>query len=419
MTIGKKMLFTLILVGCFIVSNSVIAQTVIPVDTSHLRTLRIDPENAYGGTAKEIFQSAEYIPLETTKESLFGDIEQLEVTKDRFIILDRSTNCILFFDRKGKFIGKIKGGSKTDYSNVILDFTFNKWKKEVVFFQGNLASRKFVYCNLDGQKIRELPYDINNVPNFWQQQFVAPDLLVGINYYQDKQKVSSNKLYELGFSERFKKIQATAIPTSAARLDNEGDYYDVLHNFSYAGNDSTFFFAKTHDYNLYSITPKTVSHTFRFLFPMQMALPKNFMTDAAYKDKKLDFISKGPFIQMINDSYLVGSNLTFNLPISSKRDGLSHLIYNLKSDKLISYKYISTDESTYYLPLMAYYRYSRGFLGCDGKSMFMQLSSNVMFTEMENNKDKGVTYSPSLQQYFKGSNRDNPVILQVTLKDNL
>jgi hypothetical protein len=389
MTIGKKMLFTLILVICFIVSNSVIAQTVIPIDTSNLRTLRIDPENAYGGTAKEIFQSAEYIPLETTKESLFGDIEQLAITKDRFIILDRSTNCILFFDRKGKFIGKIKGGSKTDYSNVILDFTFNKWKKEVMFFQGNLASRKFVYCNLDGQKIRELPYDIENVPNFTQQQFVAPDLLVGINYYQDDQKVSSNKLYELGFSERFKKVQAIAIPTSAARLDNEGDYYDVLHNFSYAGNDSTFFYAKTHDYNLYSITPNTVSHTFRFLFPMQMALPKNFMTDAAYKDKKLDFISKGPFIQMINDSYLVGNNLTFNLPISSKRDGLSHLIYNLNSDKLISYKYISTDESTYYLPLMSYYRYSRGFLGCDGKSMFMQLSSIACLLKWKITKIRG------------------------------
>ncbi|MEO8399854.1 MAG: hypothetical protein ABI550_08590, partial [Ignavibacteriaceae bacterium] len=36
--------------------------------------LRIDPAQAYGGSLASVFSSIEYIPLETTKESLFGDV---------------------------------------------------------------------------------------------------------------------------------------------------------------------------------------------------------------------------------------------------------------------------------------------------------------------------------------------------------
>jgi hypothetical protein len=48
-------------------------------------TLRIDPDNARGGTTGEIIDSIKFIPLETKKESVFGVIEQMEVTDSLFI----------------------------------------------------------------------------------------------------------------------------------------------------------------------------------------------------------------------------------------------------------------------------------------------------------------------------------------------
>lgn len=73
------------------------AQHIIPIDTSNVKTLRVDPDNAFGASASEAFQSATYIPLETTKESTFGKIDKLEITDEYFIVLDENTNSILFF----------------------------------------------------------------------------------------------------------------------------------------------------------------------------------------------------------------------------------------------------------------------------------------------------------------------------------
>src|SRR3954467_7786076 len=101
---SRSLVFTLSLCGllCF-TAFPLSAQKVISVDTSHVDTLRIDPLNSFGGSASEVFETANYIPLETTKESLFGSIDQLEVTDQYFIILDQNTNCILFFKKDGKY----------------------------------------------------------------------------------------------------------------------------------------------------------------------------------------------------------------------------------------------------------------------------------------------------------------------------
>jgi len=50
--------------------------------------IRIIPKQAYGGPVSEYFNKIEYIPLETSKESLFGDINNLTITDDSYIISD-------------------------------------------------------------------------------------------------------------------------------------------------------------------------------------------------------------------------------------------------------------------------------------------------------------------------------------------
>ncbi|RYE37744.1 MAG: 6-bladed beta-propeller, partial [Sphingobacteriales bacterium] len=109
---------TLALILCLhALPTAVNAQRIIPIDTSDVKTLRVDPSNSFGASASEAFDSATYIPLETTKESIFGKIDKLEVTDKYFIILDENTNSILFFDRQGKFQHKIYGGGNKSMGN--------------------------------------------------------------------------------------------------------------------------------------------------------------------------------------------------------------------------------------------------------------------------------------------------------------
>lgn len=58
-----------------------------------------------------------YISLETTKESLFGDIYQLLITDNTFIILDKKSKTVLIFSHEGKFKFKIDriGGGPEEY----------------------------------------------------------------------------------------------------------------------------------------------------------------------------------------------------------------------------------------------------------------------------------------------------------------
>lgn len=100
----KRSHFTLLLIlfGC-----ALKAQTTV--------TFRLDPGNARGGSTGQIFDSVQFIPLETSKESLFGSIDQLEMTDSLFIILDVRGHSILLFFRTGKFYKRIATGGIDKY----------------------------------------------------------------------------------------------------------------------------------------------------------------------------------------------------------------------------------------------------------------------------------------------------------------
>ena len=71
-------------------------------------TIRIVPSSCQAEVgAADLFEEINYVPLETTKKSIFGAIQQLIVTKDHFILSDRETNCIFVFFKNGKFCAKI------------------------------------------------------------------------------------------------------------------------------------------------------------------------------------------------------------------------------------------------------------------------------------------------------------------------
>jgi hypothetical protein len=115
----------------------------------------------------------------------------------------------------------------------------------------------------------------------------------------------------------------------------------------------------------------------------------------------------------------VGNNLLFEASTygSNQEDNLVYL----KSGNLIAYKHILPDEASWFLPI--YDKVSSNFdnvglASCDGTFVYTSLSSLCLFKANEENKDNNVKL-PLAVYFTKGSTKDNPVILQLKLKDGL
>ncbi|HEX8019273.1 6-bladed beta-propeller [Mucilaginibacter sp.] len=403
--------------GLFVIP--VFAQQVIKTDTSHFSTIRIDPANSAGGNVSDIFEKVNYIPLETTPESLFGSINQLEVLNNYYVILDYNTNAILIFNLNGKFHAKIKGRSNAH----IYKFLINRWTNQIVYTADNYQN--MTYCDLDGKVIKtEKDIDPKGTPIIYlNSYFISPDQLISYDQYRDLDTLSkyyqpySRSLLRFG-----KTVHSIGMPYTKAetKIDVVSSGIGPLTTF---GNDTVFFFAKPYDYTLYTVTPHAIKLTYKFVFPQQYALPSNFVSNPVYDLKRIAYIQKNKdLIFSLNNCYQVGNNLLFEASTygSSQED---NLVYNLKSGNLIAYKHILPDEASWFLPI--YDKVSSNFdnvglAPCDGTFVYTSLSSLCLFKANEENKDKNVKLPVGLAIYFtKGSTKDNPVILQLKLKDSL
>jgi len=174
-----------LIILCFLLvltAFSVVAQEKIKVDSSSVMTVRIDPSNAVGGNISDVFSEVNYIPLETTSESLFGSISKLEITDDYYIILDQNTHCILFFTKDGKFHNKIKSKEGRPIDN----FSVNKFTKQVVFSYDNYQT--YTYCEYNGKIIKTIKLGENKSKDGYdfptELHFYTADKAVG-SYYNN------------------------------------------------------------------------------------------------------------------------------------------------------------------------------------------------------------------------------------------
>ncbi|WP_457126435.1 6-bladed beta-propeller [Mucilaginibacter sp. HD30] len=411
----------------FALAPAVLAQKVIKVDSSDVKTLRIDPSNAVGGVASDFFSEVNYIPLETTKESLFGSISKLEITDDYFIILDYNTHAILIFTKAGKFHAKIK--SSQNSQNYIYNFSVNKWDKQIIFTADGY--KNLTYCDYDGKVIKttklggETAQDEISQSEFF---FLGPDKSVTVG--SENRLQPTDKYYKpfakslIIYAQTDHKVTAQGLPFK--KSEGKIEYtYNGLGPLTSFGVDTAYFYSKTWDYAIYTVTPNTIKFTYKFIFPLLISLPTDFMTNKLYADKKVEWTEKnGNVLTGLGNFFRTGNNLVFK---TFSRNGYNNkednLIYNLKSGSVIAYKHILQDERSYFMPIYDQVGWTfndRGILACTGGSLYTSVSGVGMFKAYEGNADKKVTYPPVLAEYFKkGSMKDNPVILQLKLKDQL
>ncbi len=404
------------------------AQKRIKVDSSGVMTLRIDPGNSVGGVASDFFTEVNYVPLETTKESLFGSIARLEVTDDYYIILDNNTHSVLIFTKAGKFHAKIKSteGSSSGY---IYGFSVNKWAKLISFTRDYKA---LIYYDYDGKQVKtskiggETDEDQVNSSEYY---FIAPDKAVTPFYYNSLDSTDKSfRAYKRSlilYTAEDHKVYAhgLAFKKEEAHISDEGYFLGGMGPITKSGVDSILFYSKLYDNAIYTITPNTIKFSYKVIFPLYSSMPIDFITNHEYDKKRMEYVQKHQdAVYSICNVFRVGNNLMFKAAsMSSNKE--DNLIYNLKSGSLIAYKHILPDEKSYFLPI--YDQANRnsnnsGILGCNEGRLYTSISSLGMFRSHDESAEQKPKYNKVLTDYFKKGNlKDNPVILELKPKDKL
>lgn len=402
------------------------------------QTLRIDPAFASGVPVSQVFEEVNYIPLETTKESLFGTINQLEVSDQYFIIFDRSTNAILVFEKNGKFHTKISGKGADIFSfeyekedgRIRILSTNNKQLSEQIRMKAETDSAgaialmnrfiKVAYYDFDG-KVLKVNAPKNLLTPATLTSVTLPEEISFSNFAIAGEDMPESQAFELNLYKDGKLYQSYFPYNRKKDAARYGRYLNNPAGFSRSQNDTVFFFTRPLDYSIYELTPQTISEKYRIIFPMKNTFQQNFLTEKISQTDRRTFLRDNPtLITGLSNIQERKDRLFFKINNNERRrSGSTSLLYNLKTGQLISMNNLSSDSSTSFLPVFDFPFSYEGFKAVDKDHFYTYISSMRMFQAKEGNNDKNISYPPMVEKYFqKNDKKDNPVIVQLKPKVN-
>lgn len=374
-------------------------------------TIRIDPESAIGGTASQIFDAVEFIPLQTTSESLFGSIDQMEVTDDYYFILDTRSRSILIFNRDGSLHTRIRSGGVDKYFGF---FTLNRIDKKIII--NNQFSNGLLIYDYNGKYIGKEPFPVDAKSLYY---FGSNSVLYNLSRPFDT-KQATKMPYDLAYGNGFYPIRKYVNPYNP-KFEN-GEYNIEYNPFNYSGEIGSCMFSLPFDYKAYQLNDTGLINTYKFIFPLHYSLPVNFSTDSIFKGQRAKYVYSNREnvnkIYSVSNVYKIGDRLLFAAPTGQLRIGSDwNYLYNLKSGSLISFSRVTGDSTTFYFPILA--SLLEKVDAVNNGEIFSSFPSFRIFA-IKNNIDKLVNYPPPLKKLLaSGSKNDNPVIVKFRLKSNL
>jgi hypothetical protein len=370
-------------------------------------TLRIDPDNARGGGVSDVFDSLVYIPLETKRESIFGDIDKLELSDDFFIILDHNTDAIYLFKKDGTFHAKIslEKWLKTINKEMggIRDFTVNNDRKEVIVSH-RLDQKTCYVFDFEGKFKSKIALNaLQNLANIDKDHYFYETT-------QDHEDLSKPLSLTNGSCILYNGTLDTPLGylLPAVKYDYlRTVYFRLTKSF----NSLTLFYTRIYNYDAYRIDSNGVNSIIRFIFPMAYSLPVRF-SDSAFDGKRRNYLDlQSDAIYCLTDLYQIGKHLFFKANNSSLSTNSPYL-YNLESGSLFFLDHISPDTSNGFLPVS-----DNVILAADSAVVYTSVAGYEMFESYEKEKARNPVYTSTLQQFFKTKNRNcNPVIVRLKVK---
>jgi len=371
-------------------------------------TLRIDPDNARGGTASQIFDSLEFIPLETTKESLLGSIDQLEIVDSFFIILDmRGSHSILIFNRNGKFHARIKAEGGNRFLGY---FSINR-KANQIIITNNFDDSLLIY-NFNGNLVNKLPYPQEKVNSLYYFN--------NGNVVYNFRRNTPSEPFDIGYSKDF-----TDITKYINKYDPryQDDQYNIMNDpINFSGEPGSCMFSLPFDYTVYELNDTGIIRKYTFVFPLGYSLPPDFSTDSMFADKRAQYVYRdhihSKMIWDINPVYKVGNYLLFSvLDLTLKVYGIRNFLYNFKNGNLLSFSRVTGDSSSFYFPFLN--TTLDKVEGVYGDKIFTSLPA-VRILSLSKDITQEVNYPQGLDELIKtGTKMNNPVIIQFRLRENL
>ncbi|HQW15881.1 MAG TPA: 6-bladed beta-propeller [Niabella sp.] len=408
---------------------SVVSFTVGNTNAQQDIKLRLDLEKAYGGSISDYFDHIEYIPLETTKESLFGQTSTLLVADTSFVIWDEDTRAILFFSKQGKYIKKINVPQNiypslyTENRGTIIVILYSDYQKNKV--------QKIYYSSSGDETMKEksllLPFN--------EFKYFLPlegDYVIKPNscYFNIGEKPNEQDIFLLNV---FKKDELVKSFIPYNQKKNMASCTLGLGKLSITRNtdfgSSSFFVTTPLDYNVYVVNKDTAIKAWQFVFRQNEYVDKEILTSLDHR--YIDSLRKTRWFKDItilgvNNIFKFSDKLLFKIERvmyysseSSEANKQNNFIYKFKTGKLTSYERMTPDTSCYYLPLFdkAENFHKLGF-SKEKDFFYTSISSLKMFAARNATKHRNPQYPPALQQYFKTQNRkSNPVIVRMKLKE--
>lgn len=389
--------------------------------TQNRQTLRIDPKYARGGNTSQIFDSVTYFPLETTEESVFGDIQNMQVSRHYFTFYDTDTKAIFIFDKNGNFQGKISEKNLNNthvwgqYFSGIDKFTLNPFSERIFIVYDDGTSmeggKELAVFNAEGRLLHSKR--LSTLFNKLQTSFSFIDSSTTI--FTSDNEMDGSKYYFYIIKD-FDSVVASVLPNQQADPMSQSyfNYYKLA-----SSSKSGSIWSRRYDNTIYHFCNIDTIESFKVVLPQALSLDSSFYKDSSIISN-LQNIDKYLYQHRDKVSYLSGlfylkKLFFFGLLKYNTTTFKDNYFYNLSTGSLFQTYAITPDSMCYFLPL-----FTGSPVGVDDAHVYSSISSLEMFKSFEANKAKNPDYPPVLRQYFATQTRkSNPVIVQLKPKNNL
>lgn len=110
----------------------------------------------------ELVEDVEYLPLETQKDNVVGEIRKIFKSEENIIITDREQN-IFIYSASGKYINHFnKNGKGPEEYISVSDLLFDETKQQISILTGS-RPRKLIHYDLFGNYIDSKSYDLRGI----------------------------------------------------------------------------------------------------------------------------------------------------------------------------------------------------------------------------------------------------------------
>lgn len=330
--------------------------------------------------------SVKYIKLESTKNSLIGEISKFKVFDKKIYILDKLSNSIVVFSEQGKFLNKLsKQGKGPGEYDKIYDFDIDRKKKELAILTSPV---KIMRYKLTFEFIKDF-----NVPLYSSQFSILNDSLYAfyLSYGDNTNKM--NIEHNIIICDEKGNILNGIFPYESKEVSK---YFHKASQYFYEFSNSNYFFIDLND-TIYSIKDRTVRSCYALDFGNK-SFVKNILNENIEEQTKYFNRPNYAYLSFINESH------EYLLIVFIYNSFYYNCLYNKKSGESM---FLSTFSSKYFSPCTISLMENDNFY-----CILEPMRINNLIKKIEKSK-----YVPEFKDLVKNTDiSDNPIIVNFKLK---